>query len=138
MTCPKGRYFFFTCSHLFLMDQGPIIFIELPCLSVCVFVCLPRRKTPTSGCRGDFWSKNVFLILACDDTISKLHYFPRLLKRAVLDQPFVDMDGVSRGRFVAVAVGCLHFNGTSTALQRHYNRPFHGTSMALPWHYHGT
>ena len=28
-------------------------------------------KTPTSGCRGDFWSKNVFLILACNDTIKK-------------------------------------------------------------------
>ena len=31
-----------------------------------------KRKTPTSGCRGDFWLKGVFLILACDDTIFKI------------------------------------------------------------------
>ena len=31
-----------------------------------------KRKTPTSGYRGDFWSKGVVLILACDDTIKKL------------------------------------------------------------------
>ena len=27
--------------------------------------------TPTSGCHGDLWSKNIYLILACDDTIVK-------------------------------------------------------------------
>ena len=30
----------------------------------------------------------------------------------VLDQPSLDSGGVSRQRSVAVAVGCLHFNGT--------------------------
>ena len=33
-----------------------------------------------------------------------------------------------------MAVGCLDFNGTTTALQRH----FHGTSTALPHHFHST
>ena len=60
-------------------------------------------------------------------------FFQRLLKRAVLDQPTVDSGGVSRGRSVAVAVGCLHFNGTSTALPRH----FHGTSTVLLRHFQG-
>ena len=58
--------------------------------------------------------------------------FPRLLQRAVSDQPTVDSGGVRRGRSVAVADGCLHFtharhfNGPSTPLSRH----FHGTSIA--------
>ena len=34
---------------------------------VCLSLCPCIRETPTSfGC-GDLWSKNVFLILACDD-----------------------------------------------------------------------
>ena len=28
-----------------------------------------KHKTPTSGCCGDFWSKNVFLISACNNTM---------------------------------------------------------------------
>ena len=44
--------------------------------------------------------------------------FIRLLKCAVLDQPSVDIEGVSRGRSLALAVGFLLF--------------------ALPWHFHGT
>ena len=79
--------------------------------------------TPTSGCCGDLWSKNIFLILVCDDIIFQkkgglfLHLgvlFPRSLKCAVLDHPTVDNGVVSRGRSVALAVGCWHFNGTST------------------------
>ena len=30
-----------------------------------------KPKTPPFGCRGDFWSKGLFLILACKDTIFK-------------------------------------------------------------------
>ena len=30
-------------------------------MSVCMFVCLCHRKTPTFECQGDFWSKGVFL-----------------------------------------------------------------------------
>ena len=52
----------------------------------------------------------------------------RLFRR--LDQPTEDSGGVSRGRSVAVAVGCLHFKrhfyGTLTALHPH----FYGTSTA--------
>ena len=95
-------------------------------------------KFITSLCHEDLWSKNAFLILACDDII--LAYddtvkekkgirfctlgslFLGSLKRKVLDQPTVDNGGGSRGRSVAVAVGCWHFDGTSAALQRHYNR----------------
>ena len=53
-------------------------------------------------------------------------FFPRLLKRAVLDQPTVDSGGISGGRSVAVAVGCglFDYNGTSMALEQH----FQGTS----------
>ena len=79
---------------------------------------------------GNFWSKNVFLIFAWDVTIYNkkvcVVFFPRFLKRAVLDQFTVDRRGVSGGRYVDVDVGCLHFNGTSMALQRH----FYGTSTA--------
>ena len=56
----------------------------------------------------------------------RFSFFTRLLRRAVLDQPTVDSGGVSRGKCVAVAVGCWlcalqrHSNGTSTALLRHF------------------
>ena len=39
--------------------------------SQCLSVCMCHRKTPTSGGHGDLWSKNVILILVCDDTIKK-------------------------------------------------------------------
>ena len=80
-----------------------------------------------SGCRGDLWLKNVVLILACGElnfkrgaggrfcTLGSL--FPRSLKRLDLDQPTVDNGGFSRGRSVAAAVGCCHFNSTLMALQ---------------------
>ena len=54
--------------------------------------------TPTSECCEDLWSKNIFLILACDDIIFKKRLglfctlgslFPRLLKHTVLDKPTV-------------------------------------------------
>ena len=51
------------------------------------------------------------------------------LKHADLDQLTVDSEGVSRGRSVALAVGCWMF-----ALQLHFN----GTFMALSQHFHGT
>ena len=35
-------------------------------MSVCLSVCLRHPKLPMYGCCGDFWSKNVFIILACD------------------------------------------------------------------------
>ena len=109
-------------------------------MSVCLSVCVCHRETPTSGCRGDFWSKNIFLILTCDATIftkRACYFFQRLLKHAVLDQPTVDSRGVSMGRSGAVAVGCWlfalqrHFIGTSMALQQHFN----GTSTALLWYF---
>ena len=37
-------------------------------MSVCL--CVTSQKL-SSGVRGDLWSKNVFLILGCDDTIFK-------------------------------------------------------------------
>ena len=57
-------------------------------MSVCLSVCLRPCKTPTFGCCGDFWLKNIFLILVCDDKIVKnsaCSFFSRLLKCAVLD-----------------------------------------------------
>ena len=38
------------------------------CCWVCLFLCVCHCKTPTSGCQGDLCPKNVFLILAWDDT----------------------------------------------------------------------
>ena len=64
-----------------------------------------------------------------------LVFVQRLLKYAVLDRPTLDSVRVSRGRFVAVAVGCTsmalqwNFNGTFRALPRH----FLGTSKVLYW-----
>ena len=46
----------------------------------------------------------------------------------------MDSGGVSRGMYVAVPDGCLHFNNTSMALP--WN--FHGTSMVVPRNFHGT
>ena len=66
-------------------------------------------------------------------------FFLRFLKRAVLDQPTENSGGVSRGRSVAVSVGCWlfacqwHFNNTSTALPRH----FYSTSTVLPRRFQG-
>ena len=68
-------------------------------------------------------------------------FFPsRWLKSAVLDQPTVGSGEVSMGRSVAVPVGSLHFNGTSTALQQHFNGTsmhFHGNSTASPRYFNG-
>ena len=52
--------------------------------------CPLRMKFITSGCRGDFWSKNVFLYWPAMTQLKKRSKFvvsPRLLKRAVLDPP---------------------------------------------------
>ena len=103
--------------------------IELRYLSVCMW----RRETPTSGCHGDLWSKKVFLILACDDTILKKRrgyiFLLSLFKRAVLDLLWIV--GVLAGEdlWLWLLDVC-----TSTAHQRHFN----GTSMALPQHFHRT
>ena len=41
----------------------------------------PLPKTLTSWCHEDFWSKNVFLILACENTIlKKCISFPKIFK----------------------------------------------------------
>ena len=61
-------------------------------------------------------------------------FFLRLLKHMVLEQPTVDIGGVSRGRSVAMAVGFWHFNGTSIELQLHLN----ATLTELHWHFNGT
>ena len=47
-------------------------------------VCLWSFKTPSSGGLGDFWSKNMILILACDDTMKKSATF--FLQQKKLDQ----------------------------------------------------
>ena len=57
--------FFFLNIDFHWIDPLPDSVIELQC--PCVSVCLYHCKTPTSGRGGDLWSKNVFLLLACDD-----------------------------------------------------------------------
>ena len=61
-------------------------------------------------------------------------FFLILLKHMVLEQPTVDIGGVSRGRSVAMAVGFWHFSGTSIELQLHLN----ATLTKLHWHINGT
>ena len=109
-------------------------------MSLCRYVCY----IPKQAFLGlhDLWLKKVFPLLACEDTIfEKSGFFPRWVKCAVLDQPTVDSGVVSRGRYVAVAVGRWlfalqwHLNSTSTtALQQH----FHNTSTELQRHAHST
>ena len=60
-----SKNFFSLTASTLLADSV----LESPCPSVCLFLCPCHCKTPTSGCRVDFWLKNGFLILACDDTI---------------------------------------------------------------------
>ena len=45
-------------------------------MSVCPSVCLWRLETPSSGGGEDLWSKNIFLILGCDDKIVKQKMWP--------------------------------------------------------------
>ena len=55
-------------------------------LSVCVRNC----KTPTFRCPGDFWLKNVFLILAYNDTIFKKNVvwlFSEIVKTRGFESP---------------------------------------------------
>ena len=106
--------------------------------SQCPSVCMGRCETPTSGCHGNHWSKNILQILACDDTLKKggISLFPRQIN-ARLRTSLLWIVGELAGKGLwlwLLAVYCLHFNGTSIALQWHFN----GTSMALPWHFHGT
>ena len=68
--------------------------IESPCPSVCLL----HPETPSS-----------------DDQRSC--FFSWFFKCAGFDKPTMDNRGVRRGRCVAVAFGCWHFNGTSMALQ---------------------
>ena len=102
--------------------------IELRYLSLCMWHC----KTFTSGCPGDLWSKNLFLIVACEDTIFKGRPFFvwKLLKHETLDQPTVDSGRIGRGRLwlLAVVFFCILM-----ALQRHFHCPF----TALPTHFNG-
>ena len=77
-------------------------------------------------------NKIKILILACDHTIfkTKVHkFFPEISKKQGFGPAYCGYWGVSRGRSVAVDVGCWLF-----ALQRHFNN----TSTALQWHFHGT
>ena len=47
--------------------------------SQCPSVCMGRCETPTSGCHGNLWTKNILQILVCDDTLKKggISLFPR-------------------------------------------------------------
>ena len=58
---------------------------------VCLCVCLWQFKTPSTGGRGDFWSKGVSLILGCDDHF----FFSGFLILPTVSQPTVDDVGVS-------------------------------------------
>ena len=53
--------------------------------------------------------------------LTKGGYFLGGIKHTDLDQPTIVNGGVSRGRSVAVAVGCVYVNGTSISLQWHFN-----------------
>ena len=85
-------------------------------MSVCLSAPLEKKKS--GGC-GNLWSKNVFLYWPAKTQIQKgvgVLFCKRLIKCAVLDQPTVDNGVFSTEKYVAVAVGCWHLNGTSSAL----------------------
>ena len=71
-------------------------------------VCLWQFKTPTSRCPGDFWSKGILLILACNDIILVLVFsffscfndffvFFNFWSVGYSSQPTFDNGGLSRG-----------------------------------------
>ena len=117
----KKRLFFLT--ELALWAD---LVIELPYPSVCLSVCLRHRETPTSGCRGVFWSCSIGLLC---------HNFQR--KKCV--RFFWDCKEPRIWTILLSIVGELAWEGlwwwllavcTSTALQWHLN----GASTALKWH----
>ena len=103
-------------------------------MSICLSACLWRREMPTSGCCGDLWSKNLFLILACWHNFHKKGGGSAFSSRDWIlfwtSLLWIVGEVAGQGSSVAMTVGCwplavccLHFNGTSTKLQ---------------WHLHGT
>ena len=99
-----------------------------------------HRKTPTSGCCGDFWSKKLLLIFTCDDTIFMRFFKDYLNARFWNSLPWILGELAGEGLWLWLLAVCtstalqLHFNGPSTALQW----PFHSTSTALPRPFKGT
>ena len=95
-------------------------------LFVCLSFCLRHCQTPTSGCHGNFWSKNIFLILACDETTLKTN-LPIPPPRICQDMRFWitllwivgELAGTGLWLWL-LAFGCLHFNGTLATLQLHF------------------
>ena len=141
MSVYQDQYFVFlvndSCSKIFTESAfwaGSVI--ELPCPCICA--CVPSQNT-------HFWVLCTHLVKEHIPNIGlwwhNFHkkggsvfepwgsFFPRSLKCTVLDQPTVDNGGVRRPAGPAgeglwlwrLAVGCWHFNRTSTALQRHFN-----------------
>ena len=53
-------------------NRSNICHVQLP--SVCLFVCLCHRKTPTSRCWKKFWLKIAFLILPCQQVLVNYSY----------------------------------------------------------------
>ena len=51
--------------------------MKFPCLFF--FFCLRHCKTPTTRDRGHLWSKNGFLMLACEDK-KECVFFPKIVK----------------------------------------------------------
>ena len=77
-------------------------------MSVCLFLFVCHRETPTCGGRKNFWSKGVLLILVCDDTILRFCFNGFLgfliflsfrnhptVEHPSVRQPTVDNEGVS-------------------------------------------
>ena len=106
-------------------------------LSVCLSVCAIANHPILEVVQTSGWWPYSYIGLWWHLQTKKVHafFFSRMVIRAVLDQ-----QGVSRERYVDVAVGCflLLLFFTSTALQRHYNatsttHPLHSTT--LRWHF---
>ena len=59
----KQKYYYYQQDFHWLWTLGRVSHIVAMsvCVSVCVFVCLCHCETPTFGCPGHFWSKDVLL-----------------------------------------------------------------------------
>ena len=108
---------------------------ELHCPSVCLSICaIVKHPVPavaaTSGWRTCSWYwpviKHLFEFIVI---VFFVFFYSRFWTSLLLIVGELAGEGLW-----LLAVGCLHFNGTSMALQRHIIC----TSMALWWHFRGT
>ena len=126
---------FFSSSLTLLSGPGQYSFrcvcLYLLCMLIVNVECPLPRKFITSGCCGDLWLKYIFLILACKDAIS----YKRgvrfctlgIAKSHSFGPTYCGEWGSQKGKVCGCACWLLalqlHFKGTTTSPQWHFNGP---------------